>query len=461
MSGGALFAADALLPTGWARDVLIEWNTDGTLTGVRPHSGQGHTSGAPRAGGPVLPGTANLHSHAFQRAFAGLAEVRAAGDDSFWTWRERMYQVAGAITPETLEAIATWLFVEMLEGGFTSVCEFHYLHHDERGRPYADPDTLAHCIARAATRAGIGLTLLPVLYQQGGFGAPPTAAQKRFVQTTDALLAMVTRLSADTSIPRVGMALHSLRAVSPDALRDAVQGLAGIDRTAPIHIHVAEQMREVEECIAWSGQPPVSWLVDHVPVSLRWCLVHATHMTLDETRLAAGAGAVAGLCPTTEANLGDGEFGMREWLAHGGRWGIGSDSHVTVNAAEELRLLEYSQRLAARRRNIVATEATPHVGTALTLGAVAGGAAASGRPVGGLAPGHRADLVVLDGAHPALAGLDAASALDAHVFASQRQSTIARVMVGGRIVVEDGVHALRASAAEAFVRARAGVLADA
>ena len=459
MTTHALHAADALLPTGWARDVLIEWNAEGTLTGVGPRTPSSLGADVPRAAGPVLPGIANLHSHAFQRAFAGLAEVRAAGDDSFWTWRERMYQVAGAITPDSLEAIATWLFVEMLEGGFTSVCEFHYLHHDERGRPYADPDTLAQCIARAASRAGIGLTLLPVLYQQGGFGAPPTAGQKRFVQTTDALLSMVTRLSADTSIPRVGMALHSLRAVSPDALRDAVQGLAGIDRTAPIHIHVAEQMREVEECVTWSGQPPVSWLVDHVPVSLRWCLVHATHMTLDETRLAAGAGAVAGLCPTTEANLGDGEFGMREWLAHGGRWGVGSDSHVTVNAAEELRMLEYSQRLATRRRNVVGSEAMPHVGTALTLGAVAGGAAASGRPVGGLAPGHRADLVVLDAAHPSLAGLDAASALDAHVFASHRQQTIARVVVGGRTVVEGGVHPLRAEAADAFVRARARVLA--
>jgi formimidoylglutamate deiminase len=457
----ALFAADALLPTGWARDVLVEWNADGMLRAVTPGATLAQASGVPRAGGPVLPGIANLHSHAFQRAFAGLAEVRAAGDDSFWSWRERMYQVAGAITPETLEAIATWLFVEMLEGGFTSVCEFHYLHHDERGRPYADPDTLAQCIARAATRTGIGLTLLPVLYQQGGFGAPPTAGQRRFVQTTDALLSMVTRLSADTTIPRVGMALHSVRAVSPDALRDAVQGLATIDRTAPIHIHVAEQMREVEECVAWSGQPPVSWLVDHVPVSLRWCLVHATHMSLDETRLAAGAGAVAGLCPSTEANLGDGEFGMREWLAHGGRWGVGSDSHVTVNAAEELRLLEYSQRLASRRRNVVATEAMPHVGTALTLGAVAGGAAASGRPVGGLAPGHRADLVVLDGAHPALAGLDAPLALDAHVFASHRQSTIARVVVGGRTVVEGGLHPLRAEAGAAFVLARARVLAEA
>jgi len=459
MTAVRLHAAEALLPSGWARDVLLTWDGQGTFEDVAP--GTPRPVGVPAAAGPVLPGMPNLHSHAFQRAFAGLAEVRASGDDSFWSWRDRMYRAAGAVTPESLEAIATWLFVEMLEGGYTSVCEFHYLHHDVDGRPYADPATLALAVARAASRAGIGLTLLPVLYQHGGFGgAAPSAGQRRFIHTTEALLALVARLSGDTSIPRVGLALHSLRAVGPDAVRDAVQGMAGIDRTAPIHIHVAEQEREVEECLAWSGQRPVAWLVDHVPVSLRWCLVHATHISPEETLLAAGAGAVAGLCPTTEANLGDGVFPMDDWLDVGGRWGVGSDSHVTVNAAEELRLLEYSQRLTRRRRNLVATEACPHVATALVQGAVSGGAAAAARPIGGLAQGQRADFVVLDREHPVIAGLPAASALDAHVFASHRQSAIRDVTVGGRLVVSEGRHALRDEAAAAFVAARAGLGLD-
>lgn len=452
-----LHAADALLPTGWARDVLLEWDAPGTLIAVSADTPC--PSGVDRAGGPVLPGLPNLHSHSFQRAFAGLTEVRASGDDSFWTWREQMYRVANGVTPETLAAIATWVYVEMLEGGYTGVCEFHYLHNDRDGRPYADDALLATCVADAAAHAGIGLTLLPVLYQHGGFGGqPPTDGQRRFVRTTDALLDLVRTLGSDGRIPRVGLALHSLRAVSPEALRDAVQGMAGIDGTAPIHVHVAEQEREVEECLAWCGQRPVEWLLDRLPVNLRWCLVHATHMNTDEMQRSAATGAVAGLCPTTEANLGDGVFPLLEWQAAHGRWGIGSDSQITVDAAEDLRLLEYTQRLSTLRRNVAATEAQPHVATAMTLAAVAGGAAASGRPIRGLTAGQRADLVVLDGGHPLIAGLPAPSALDAHVFASQRRSAIGTVIVGGRTVVHDGRHPRRETAAAAFVRARAALL---
>jgi formimidoylglutamate deiminase len=452
-----LHAADALLPTGWARDVLLEWDAYGVFTSV--------TAGAPRppnaesAPGPVVPGMPNLHSHAFQRAFAGLAECRGSTDDSFWSWRDRMYRVAGAVTPEMLAAIATYLFIEMLEAGYTSVCEFHYLHNDLDGRPYADDAALAAGIAAAASQAGVGLTLLPVLYQQNGFGgAPPSDGQRRFIRDTESLLDLVRGLSGSGTIPRVGLALHSLRAVGSDALRDALQGMAGIDGTAPIHIHVAEQAREVEECLAWSGQRPVAWLLDHVPVNVRWCLVHATHMTPEESLHLAATGAVAGLCPTTEANLGDGIFGMDAWSTGGGRWGVGSDSHVTVNAAEELRMLEYSQRLDRRRRNIIASQDEPHVGTAMTLAAVAGGAAASGRPIRGLAVGQRADFVALDGADPLIAGLAAPDALDAHVFASHRRSAIATVTVGGRPVVRQGRHPLHAEAADAFVRARVSLL---
>ncbi len=459
MAAGALHAGDALLPTGWARDVFIEWDAAGCILGVRPHSGWSQTSGVPRAAGPVLPGMPNLHSHAFQRAFAGLAEFRGSSADSFWSWRDRMYRVANAVTPDLLDAIATHLFIEMLEAGYTSVCEFHYLHHDLDGRPYADRATLARVIVGAAERAGIGLTLLPVLYQQSGFGgAPPTDGQRRFVSSTDALLDLLRALrDAHSDRVRVGLALHSLRAVTPEAMRDALEGLAAIDATAPVHVHVAEQTREVEDCVAWSGQRPVAWLLDHAPVDARWCLVHATHMHDDEAARTAATGAVAGLCPTTEANLGDGIFGLPRW--GGGRWGVGSDSHITVDAAEELRMLEYSQRLATRRRNVGATPAEAHVATALMLGAVAGGAAACGRPIGGLVPGARADFVVLDAAHPALADLPAPAALDAHVFASSRDRAIARVVVGGRTVVDDGRHPLREGAAGAFVRVRAALAA--
>ncbi|MCC6991345.1 MAG: formimidoylglutamate deiminase [Acidobacteria bacterium] len=458
MAPGMLHAADALLPTGWARDVALEWDARGVLVAVRP--GVAAPPQAGRVAGPVVPGMPHLHSHAFQRVFAGLAEVGGAGDDSFWSWRERMYDVASTVTPEALDAIATYVYIEMLEHGYTSVCEFHYLHNAPDGRPYADRSTLADAVARAAGRTGIGLTLLPVLYQQSGFGGgPPGGGQRRFVTSTDALLDLVGTLGRRTGNDiRIGLALHSLRAVAPEAMRDALTGLASIDPDAPIHIHVAEQRREVEDCLTWSGQRPVEWLLNHAPVDDRWCLVHATNLRADEAWRAARTGAVAGLCPTTEANLGDGIFDLPAWTSVAadarGRWGVGSDSHVTVDAAEELRMLEYSQRLATRRRNVGASAEQPHVATALTLAAVAGGAAASGRPLGGLTVGQRADLVVLDMAHPMLTGLAAADALDAHVFAGRAHPTVDTVMVGGRIVIERGRHPLRPMAAEAFLAAR-------
>ena len=268
-----------------------------------------------------------------------------------------MYRFAARLEPEQLEAIALGLYVEMLEAGYTAVCEFHYLHHDTDGRPYADDATLALALLRAAQRAGIGLTLLPVLYQTSGFGGlPPRAGQRRFIRSTDSMLALLERLKplCEAQGARLGMAPHSLRAVPPDSLREALAGLTAIDAAAPVHIHIAEQTAEVDDCLAWSGQRPVAWLLDHAPVDARWCLVHATHIDADESRRAAASGAVAGLCPTTEANLGDGLFDLPAWRAAGGAWGIGSDSHVCVNAAEELMLLEYGQRLATRTRNVAA-----------------------------------------------------------------------------------------------------------
>ena len=459
-----LFAADALLPTGWARNVLIAWDGAGRIAQVTP--GATAPAGVPTAAGPVIPGMPNLHSHAFQRAFAGLTEYRGQAEDSFWSWRNLMYRFAQRITPESLEAIATWLYIEMLEAGYTSVCEFHYVHHDTDGRPYADDATLSLALLRAARTAGIAITLLPVLYQTSGFGGkPPRADQVRFIRSTDNMLSLLERLApaAQAQGAVLGLAPHSLRAVPPDSLAAAVQGLTALNPQAPIHIHIAEQTQEVDDCIAWSGQRPVQWLLNHAPVDERWCLVHATHMTPDEYAGAAAMGAVAGICPTTEANLGDGIFDMPLWLQHGGRWGVGSDSHACVNAAEELLMLEYGQRLSRRQRNVLASSSQPEVGTAMTLHAVQGGAQASGRLVhgstAGIAVGQSADWVVLDAQHVALRCLPAPAMLSAHVFASHRTSAIDSVWVGGASRVAQGRHALHDPAASAFAAARASTIA--
>ena len=470
MSAGALFAVDALLPGGWARNVLLRWDEAGVITQVKHDATAASSTTADSiaiARGPVIPGMPNLHSHAFQRAIAGLTEYRGEtlsedGErDSFWSWRVLMYRFAQRLHPDQLEAIAFGLYVEMLEAGYTSVCEFHYVHHDVDGRPYADDATLAVALMRAAHRAGIGLTLLPVLYQTSGFGGTaPNAGQRRFIRSTESMLSLLQRLKpmCEAQGARLGVAPHSLRAVPPDSLRELLAGLHDIDATAPIHIHIAEQMREVDDCIAWSGQRPVAWLLDHAPVDARWCLVHATHLDADELRNAAQSGAVAGLCPSTEANLGDGLFGLNAWRDAGGAWGIGSDSHVCVNAAEELMLLEYGQRLGTQTRNVVASERQPQVATTMTLAAVQGGAQAAGRAIGGLTVGQQADLVALDAAHLALAGLDAPQMLSSHIFASHRTSAIDAVWVGGRARVAAGRHALRDGAAAGFVAARMQLL---
>ncbi len=466
----ALFAADALLPQGWARDVLLQWDAAGRLTSVQ--AGATRPGGVAAAAGPVLPGLPNLHSHAFQRGMAGLTEYRGASQDSFWSWRTLMYGFAARLSPELLEAIAFGLYVEMLEAGYTSVCEFHYVHHGHGGTPYADDAEMSLALLRAAQRAGIGMTLLPVLYQASGFGGkPPGEGQRRFIRTTDDMLRLLQRLHPVCTAPsaqggegalpaRLGLAPHSLRAVPPQALREALAGLDAIDASAPVHIHIAEQTQEVDDCIVWSGQRPVAWLLDHAPVDARWCLVHATHMDADEIRRAAASGAVAGLCPSTEANLGDGIFDAPAWQAASGAWGLGSDSHVCVNAAEELMLLEYSQRLATRRRNVMATAAQPQVADAMTLAAVAGGARATGRPVAGLAAGQLADFVELDAAHPALAGLPAGQMLASHVFGSHRGSAVRSVRTAGRVRVAHGRHAEHPSAAAGLVAARGRLLQE-
>ena len=338
-----LHAASALLPQGWAHDVRLTLE-HGQLSAIE--------IGVPAAAGDechavLVPGMPNLHSHAHQRGMAGLAEWRGASTDSFWSWRELMYRFALAMTPAQLEAIASQLYVEMLEAGFTRVGEFHYLHHDPDGRAYADPAEMAARLAAAATCSGIGLTLLPVFYAHAGFGGTPAAAaQRRFINAIDAyarLLDASRRAVKNLPGAIVGVAPHSLRAVTPDELAQVLVLADG----APVHIHIAEQVQEVEACIAWSGARPVQWLLDHAPVDERWCLVHATHIDADETRRTAVSGAVVGLCPITEANLGDGIFDAPPFVDAGGHWGIGSDSNVQIGVADELRLLEYSRR--ARR----------------------------------------------------------------------------------------------------------------
>ena len=443
-----LFAETALLPDGWARDVRLTIDAAGDLTAVEAGA---TADGAERLDGPVLPGMPNLHSHAFQRAMAGLAEAAERDPGSFWSWRQVMYRFAEALTPDDLAAIATQLQIEMLKAGYTAVAEFHYLHNAPDGRPYADPAALSQALIAAARVSGIGMTLLPVLYQASGFGgAAPSEGQRRFILSTDRFLSLVQGLAAATAGDgqfSVGVAPHSLRAVTPAALTEL---LAGIGPDLPVHIHIAEQVREVEECVAWSGHRPVEWLMDRQPVDRRWCLVHATHLTPDEMQRLAASGAVAGLCPTTEANLGDGLFPLEAFQAAGGTWGIGSDSHISVSPIEELRWLEYGRRLATLRRN-VAAEPGQSTGAALWARALAGGAQVSGRKLGKLAPGHRADLLVLDADHPATYGRAGDRLVDALVFAGNA-NLVRHVMAGGRWRVRDGRHAAETDAAAAYRR---------
>lgn len=433
-----LHLAQALLPEGYADDVRLTIE-GGVITDV--DKGVASASDVERLPGLTLPGMPNLHSHLFQRGMAGLSERRGASADSFWTWREVMYRFLDRLDPDDVRSIAAQAMVEMLEGGFTALAEFHYLHHDRGGRPYADIAAMSAAIAAAARETGIGLTLLPVLYRFGNFGsAPPVHGQRRFVNDRDAFLRLFEASAAAVSdLPdaRIGVAPHSLRAVAPDDL----SWLAGLAPEAPIHIHVAEQMREVEDSLAVAGRRPVELLMDHVALGPRWCLIHATHLTDAERDAMAVSGAAAGLCPITEASLGDGVFDGVRYRASGGRYGVGSDSNIQIDAGAELRQLEYSQRLRDRGRALMADPAGS-TGESLWRDACAGGAQACGRAIGAIAPGRRADLVTLDGDCPALAGKGRAEALDSAVFAAGALP-VDRVMVGGETLVRDGRHLSR------------------
>jgi formimidoylglutamate deiminase len=389
--------------------------------------------------GWVLPGMPNLHSHAFQRAMAGLTERRGPGDDSFWTWRETMYGFAERIDPDTLQAIATQLYVEMLKAGYTQVCEFHYLHHQPDGTPYAQPEAMSLALIEAAREAGIALTLLPVLYMSGGFdGRALSSRQRRFGHDVERYLQLLANLRRHESHDvRVGVALHSLRAIPESAWRGVIEHEAL--KTGPVHIHIAEQIGEVQDCLATRGARPVEWLFDHAPIDRRWCLVHATHLTEQETAQLAHSGAVAGLCPTTEANLGDGLFPLARYLNAGGTLGIGSDSHISVSPVEELRWLEYGQRLSTRHRNVAARHAGDSVGETLWRAALKGGAQAADLPIGALETGKRADFIVLNPEAPSLAARDSRSVMDSFLFAGN-VSAVRHVMAGGKWAVRDFEH---------------------
>jgi formimidoylglutamate deiminase len=441
----AYFAHDALLPGGWTPDVRIEIDSSGDISRV---IAGGSPEKAELLSGPVLPGMANLHSHAFQRAMAGLTEMRGPGEDDFWTWRELMYRFVDRVTPTQAQAIATQLYIEMLERGYTALAEFHYVHH---------PAGMLASHLEAARASGIAITLLPSLYRWSGFGRRPLEPrQKRFLSGARVIMAEVESLRRDISPDvRLGAAPHSLRAVDPESLKELV---AAIPADAPIHIHAAEQTREVEECKAALGKRPVEWLLSEMRIDKRWCVVHATHMNQDETTALAASGAVAGLCPTTEGNLGDGIFPLVEYRAARGRYGIGGDSHVSRDPAEELRLLEYFQRVSARKRNLITSETSKAVGTTLWLEAAAGGAQALGRRMGVLAPGMRADLVVLDKENPDLTGRSGDAIANAFIFSGAR-SLVRDVMVAGRWVVQEGRHPKAQAAASAYKRVLEDLLA--
>jgi formimidoylglutamate deiminase len=435
-----LFASTALLPDGLARDVTIEV-ADGLIIGI---SRGAIPTPSDERHALIIPGISNLHSHAFQRAMAGLAERRGPGDDSFWSWRSVMYKLALSMTPDDVEVIASQLYVEMLEAGFTRVGEFHYLHHDKDGTPYSNIAEMAERIGAASMEAGIGLTLLPVFYAHSGFGPKsPTDGQRRFINDRDrfASLLLASRSVVDR-IPhaRLGVAPHSLRAATIAEIRDVIS----LPHDGPVHIHIAEQTLEVDDCIRATGARPVELLLGSLDVTDHWCLIHATHLTETEVHAMAASGAVAGLCPITEANLGDGTFSGFDFCDAGGQFGIGSDSNIQISLAGELRQLEYSQRLARRARNVLAPP-SGSTAEALLSAASNGGAQAMGTG-GGIAIGMPADLVSLDTSRAQY--FPSSGLLDGFVFGSD--ISISDVWVAGRTQVSGGVHPRRDAIRQRF-----------
>jgi formimidoylglutamate deiminase len=445
----SLHFEQALLPDGWADNVLIEIADNGDIAAVTTG---GETAGA--VSGCLLPGVANLHSHAHQRAMAGFAERAGPTSDSFWTWRDVMYQHLERIEPEHLHAIAAQAYIEMLKAGYTRVAEFQYLHHQSDGSRYDNIAEMSLQTLMAARKVGIGITNLPVHYQFGGFGGLPTTTQQRrfavdperYLQIVDGLK-QASRGDADVI---TGIAAHSLRAVTRETFDDVLDEFAN-RVSLPVHIHIAEQVQEVDSCIAWSGARPVEYLYDNFAVDDHWCLIHATHMIDDETRRVAASGAVVGLCPTTEANLGDGLFNADLFAGAGGRYGVGSDSNISISPVEEMRWLEYMQRIDRRGRNLMADGPGSSTGRTIFDRVLAGGARACGYRGGKIESGARADLIVLDTSHPLLCERSRDTLLDSWIF-SGNDKLVRDVYVGGMQVVRDGRHPLEAQIETDFKR---------
>jgi formimidoylglutamate deiminase len=442
----------AFLSQGWARDAVVTVSDDGLITALEAADPAGRRDGAELIDGIVIPGMANAHSHAFQRAMAGNTEYRLSARDSFWTWRAAMYALANRIEPGDLQTLATQLFIEMLKSGYTSVAEFHYLHRQTSGAAYSGSNALWEAIGNAASAAGIALTFLPTLYQTSDFGGRPLKPeQARFASDTDAFLrAVEDRIDAERRgssaqremrMQRMGAAFHSLRAVPLDNLRRAARQLRELDASLPLHIHVAEQLLEVQACVRETGRRPIELLLDTGLLDRHWCLVHATHATAEELRGVAAAAATVCVSISTEANLGDGFFDTARFLKASGHLCVGSDSQSTVNPAEELRWLEYQQRLRKKRRGVLAGSTEPHVGTRLWRDAAQHGAQAIGQPAGAIAVGRRADWVVLDAGHPSMVGATADTALD-HLLFAGGDAAIRDVMVAGRWALKDRRHPL-------------------
>ena len=446
---GTLHFTKALLPGGWANNVRVSIDDSGIISNIEKEiSGANH--------GCLLPGMANLHSHAHQRAMAGLAERAGNSDDSFWTWRKIMYQFLQAIQPEHLNAIASQLYVEMLKSGYTRVGEFQYLHHQPDGKQYSNPAEMSLQTMQAAIDTGLGITNLPVHYQFSGFGEQPLGQQqKRFDNDPELFLSIFQSLQqasiANDNIV-TGIAAHSLRAVGKDGFKSILASLDPLlneGKPLPVHIHIAEQTKEVEDCMAWSGLRPVEYLFENFDVDKRWCLIHATHITENEIMAVAQSGAVVGICPATEGNLGDGVFNAVEYFKANGQFGIGSDSHISVSPTEELRWLEYGQRLIHRSRNVLSDGYGKSTGRALFHKAVTGGAQACGHNSGAIALGKRADFIVLDTSHPVLCERDNDELLDSWIF-SGNNNTVRDVYVGGKQVIQDGQHEQQSEIAERF-----------
>lgn len=430
------------LSTGWASDCLVTIAPDGVIQEIEtdcPHN-KGYGDHVP---GIAIAGMPNVHSHAFQRAMAGLTETWSADGDDFWSWRQRMYQFLDVLTPEQAEAIAAKLYLDMLKQGYTSVGEFHYLHHQQDGSSYEDKAEMSMAMIRAADQVGTALTLLPVLYQKSDFGADGVnAGQKRFYHSTEDFITLYDQLARYMRLDvknNLGIAFHSLRAVDADTIKTVSQHVQTADHYAPIHIHIAEQLREVESCLAHTGDRPVAHLLKHGVVTDRWCLIHATHLDQQELRGMTMSGSVAGICPTTEANLGDGIFPMAAYKTGMGRFGVGSDSHVCVDPFEELCLLEYGQRLGFKKRGVLGDRSNPNVGAWLWENAVVGGGSALGGIRGPIAKGKRGDIIVLDPAMDILLGKDEATVLDSLIFTSA-QNAVQHVIVNGEWVLKDRQH---------------------